>query len=119
MNKKDFLLIGAILLLAAGIFLFNFIQHSNEEPALAQVTIRGYLRYSFPLDRDGTFTLTEAPITIQIKDRMAAIIKADCPDELCLGFGFISHTGQNAICLPNQTTLSITGGVSEADIFLN
>ena len=119
MNKKDFLLIGSILLFAGGIFLFNFFQNRNEEVTVAEVTIRGQLRYTFSLYEDGIFTLNYAPITIEIRDRMVAIIKADCPDELCLAFGFINHVGQSAICLPNQTVLSVAGGENLVDIFLN
>ncbi|MCL1924732.1 MAG: NusG domain II-containing protein [Defluviitaleaceae bacterium] len=121
MNKKDLLLISSIFLISGSIFLFNFLQNRGAEPVMVEVSVRGSVEYIFPLNIDGVFDLSLTPLTVEIRNGSAGVIKADCPDELCIEFGFISMPGQTSICLPNQTVLSIVGetGEQEIDIFLN
>jgi len=116
-NKKDLFLIGAIFLIAGGIFLFNFFQNEEVIASEAQVSVRGEILYRFSLEQDGIFELSATPLTIEIRNGRAAVIEACCPDQLCVGFGFIGEPSQTSICLPNQTILSITGE-SEIDMFL-
>ncbi len=54
--------------------------------------------------------------TIRVEPDRISIIDADCPDKLCVKFGWLSRSGQTAVCMPNKLTIEIQGGTSEVDV---
>lgn len=68
----------------------------------------------------GTYSLweeQEVPIMIDgvernylvIRDGMADMTKADCPDKLCVHQRAISKTNETIVCLPNKVVVQIAG----------
>ena len=100
MKKRDYILIGCILLVAAvcaGFFLLT-----GKEAQEAVVTVDGEVYGTYSLAKDQT-------IEIQDGNRL-----------LCVHQKAISRTGESIICLPNQVVVSVQGSKeSELDGIVN
>ena len=109
MKKRDYILIGCILLVAAvcaGFFLLT-----GKEAQEAVVTVDGEVYGTYSLAKDQT---------IEIQNGQAKMEWADCPDQLCVHQKAISRTGESIICLPNQVVVSVQGSKeSELDGIVN
>jgi hypothetical protein len=114
-HKRDFILIG-ILLITALVLLFVLKGgQRKEEGAVAVVTVDGAEVGRYPLNRDGTFSLNNGSNTLIVENGEAWVSEANCPDKLCMGFGKISRNGQIIVCLPNKLIVTIEGG-EEAEV---
>ena len=73
---------------------------------LAQVTEP----YSFPVEcADGVNTITVEPGRIRVSD-------ADCPDKVCVAFGWLSEGSVPILCMPHRLMIRIVraGGADAA-----
>ncbi|MBQ3373166.1 MAG: NusG domain II-containing protein [Oscillospiraceae bacterium] len=114
-HKRDFILIGVLLLCALLLLFVLKGGQRKEEGAVAVVTVDGTEIGRYPLSRDGTFLLNGGSNTLVIEDGEAWVSEANCPDKLCTGFGKISRNGQIIVCLPNKLIVSVEGG-EEAEV---
>lgn len=132
MKRGDMVLIS-VLLVAALIFLVpRWLGGSESEknhniPLTATITVDGQL-YK-------TVELTEEEQIIEIKtdhglnilkvhDYGIEMIEADCPDKVCLSFGFVDKKNQSIVCLPHKVLVELegtSGGVDqdETDAVVN
>ncbi len=107
MKRRDWMLAGGVLILAAvlaGCFLLF------REPAGRVVISAGgktYAEYSLSEDREIEIGKTNILV---IKDGTAKMLSADCPDQLCVRQTAISRSGETIICLPNEVVVTIEGG---------
>jgi hypothetical protein len=62
-------------------------------------------RVSLKPDRE--MTLEEGKMVIQIKDGKVRVLKSDCPRQVCLRVGWISHSGESITCVPFKTVIEI------------
>ncbi|AQZ46671.1 NusG domain II-containing protein [Paenibacillus larvae] len=46
---------------------------------------------------------------IKVHDYGVEMTDADCPDEVCLTFGFVTKPGQNIVCLPHRVLVEVIG----------
>lgn len=116
MKRGDQLILGGtfcVALLCAALWLWN----RNAAPALvAEISSDGVVIETVDLA-----TLKE-PVTFRIEShdgqdvnviRMepgrAAIVEANCPDELCVRSGWLTRAGQSAVCLPHRLALYLKG----------
>lgn len=102
------MLIGLVLVLALGGFWY--IKANQKTGAHAIVSVDGQsTKKSIDLSVEGTYTIDNAklPVTLDVKDGKIAFINSQCPDGLCEGFGYISHEGEMAICLPAGVAVTI------------
>jgi len=53
--------------------------------------------------------------TILVRHSEIGVIKADCPDQICVKTGFIESGIIPIICLPNRLEIRIKGGENELD----
>ena len=117
MKKRDYILIGCILLVAAvcaGFFLLT-----GKEAQEAVVTVDGEVYGTSLLVNDRTIE-TEDGNRLRIQNGQAKMEWADCPDQLCVHQKAISRTGESIICLPNQVVVSVQGSKeSELDGIVN
>jgi hypothetical protein len=71
--------------------------------------------------------LTKEEQTIEVRtDRGYNILKvhdygiemydADCPDQVCLGFGFITLPKQTIVCLPHRVLVEIASASGEDEV---
>jgi hypothetical protein len=50
-----------------------------------------------------------------VKDGAIAVISSNCPDKICMHYGYISKNGQTAVCLPNNVIVKIVAD-SKSDV---
>lgn len=115
LGKKDWIVIGILLLAAAGCWLFYRAAHQPpEQTNLAVIAIDGkeVLRLNLLEEEDRILSLEEVygvPVSFQIEDRRIRFVNVTCPDHICENAGYLSMEGQTAVCMPNRTSLSIYG----------
>ena len=115
LQKRDWVVIGAPLLLAAGCWLFyRFTYRPPQEQNLAVIMIDGkeVMRLNLLEETDRIFSLEEdygIPVSFQIEDHRIRFVQVTCPDHICENAGYLSMEGQSAVCMPNRTSLSIYG----------
>ena len=115
LQKRDWVVIGALLLLAAGCWLFyRFTYRPPQEQNLAVIMIGGkeVMRLNLLEETDRIFSLEEdygIPVSFQIEDHRIRFVQVTCPDHICENAGYLSMEGQSAVCMPNRTSLSIYG----------
>ena len=109
----DMLLI-ALLLVLTGVLYLAF-GRPTETGITAVVRIDGQVVARYPLDQEGVYTLNGGTNTLGIRDGVAWMEQAECPDHICMLQGKISKTGQVITCLPNLLTVTIEGGVQPVD----
>lgn len=115
MKKKDFILIGTIV--AVALVLLLCVQLTQKEGAGVVVKINGVEVGKYPLSTDGTYSLNSGTNILTIKNGVAYLSDANCPDHLCVKQGKISKTGQVITCLPNKLTVTVYGA-EENDVDL-
>ncbi|MCI9405926.1 MAG: NusG domain II-containing protein [Oscillospiraceae bacterium] len=115
LKKTDWAIIGVLLVLAVGSWLFYRISYQPpKEQNLAVIMVDGkeWMQLNLLEEADRTFSLKEScgiPVSFQIKDHKIRFIEVDCPDHICENAGFLSMEGQTAVCMPNRVSLSIYG----------
>ena len=62
-----------------------------------------------PLNKDKSydFESMEYVIHINVKNGAAAFVNSPCPDHKCEHYGYLSKSGENAICLPAKAVLVV------------
>ncbi len=112
MKKNDLILIGAILVVAVvgllGMEIYKKL--ATEDEPYVSVTIDGIEKdtYSLLEDREETYEFENGSYNVlQIKDGYAAIIEADCPDQICVNHKHIKYSGETIVCLPNKLVVEV------------
>ena len=118
MKRGDLIIIAVALTIALGVFgIFSLINANTDNP-YAVVEVDGVELYRLPLDAAIAIYTAEngqGLNEIQVGDGSAAIVHANCKDQLCVQRGKLTGTGQIAVCLPNRVVLRIEGGKSNDD----
>ena len=108
--KKDFILIGTILILACGFFLVkNF---TAEKGNTVKILIDGKEKYSYNLNKDKTQDILtgekgDFSNTVVIKGGKVTVKSANCPDKICVKHRAISKKGETIVCLPHKLVVVI------------
>ncbi|MBR1758797.1 MAG: NusG domain II-containing protein [Lachnospiraceae bacterium] len=115
MNRRDWILIGAILALAAvlaAIFYIPKLFVPEDNPAVVTVTIDTELYgvYALSEDREVDIDTKYGHNHLSIRDGFAQVTEADCPDGLCMHQGRISQNGEMNVCLPHLLIVEVTSG---------
>ncbi len=108
-RKRDLLVLGAVLLVAAVLFLAFW---PRQTPGAVAVVTIGYgdaqTVREIPLSQDALIEIDAAlPVHLQVQDGAIRFTDSVCPDHLCEDFGWLRHEGDWAACLPAGVTLSI------------
>ena len=112
--RADLLLIGALLLLALSLLLWQ--RAARRSGGAAVVYVDGVRTASYPLSRDAEVRLVtpegEGHNVLVIHDGVADVTDASCPDKICVQMHPIRYAGESIVCLPNRTVIAIEGGES-------
>ena len=107
MKKRDFILIGAIIVIIA--ISIAVITLTKKDGAYVIVRVDGDQVAKYSLSVDGEYELNGGTNVLRIKDGKAYLTSASCPDHLCVKQGKIDQTGETITCLPNRLTVTVYG----------
>lgn len=118
----DFIIIGCVVLLAAGALLLGMGSRLSGGGAVAEVWQNSKLVRIVKINE------MTAPVSFELDgayhDRILAergrirFEEADCPDKVCVHTGWISQAGQSAACVPNRVLIKIVGKTSDEDVVI-
>lgn len=113
-------MIAAVLLVAIAFYavprLFDRGAEAADGEAYAKITVDGKLYQMVQLTRD----VQEIEIQtaygenlLRVHDFGIEMIEADCPDQICMTFGFNDRIGKMIVCLPHRVLVEIVGPLGE------
>lgn len=106
---KDVILV--IVLIGIAIIFWFWFRTMGTNGAIAQISINGedILTVDLNQEENQQIDLSEYGVDIQleVKDHAIRFTHSDCPDQICLGYGFIDTEPQTAVCMPNRTAIVI------------
>ena len=114
MKKRDFILVGAILLVI--IIAFAVTSLIKEDGAYVVVRVDGKEVAKYSLTVDGEYELNGGTNVLKIEGGKAYLISANCPDHLCVKQGRVDESGETITCLPNRLTVTVYGSDREVDL---
>lgn len=110
-HKKDLLLVAVILAIAAVGFTVNhYIQ--KKTAAVLEITVDGKVVETLDLNKDTELTIdgwNGGTNHLVIRDGMAWVDEADCPDKVCIHQGKVAMNRQMIVCLPNRMVATVVG----------
>lgn len=115
-GKNDLILIGVLLVCFAAIAAALFFTKKEGKQVVVSVDSKEVAM--FPLDKDIEYEIEGydgGKNVLIIKDGVAYMSEASCPDKLCMHMGKINQVGQSVICLPNRVVVEIKGDSSESE----
>lgn len=120
-TSGDLILVIGIFLFCAfligGIFIYGKVQEKKTPYVRilsdGQVLIYSPLR-DFQDETEYCIETGNGKVVVRISSERAVIVSSDCPDQICVKQGELTHVGQGAICLPNKVVVEIVPG-PEAD----
>ena len=106
LKKKDLMLMGIILFIAA---VCSLVHHFTGEAGKGMITIKvdGVTEDTYSLTEDRKIEINHGTNILEIKDGEASMIEADCPDQICVHQKAISANGESIICLPNKVVVEV------------
>lgn len=120
-RKSDLLFVILIFLAALGFFYWNLQEAKSVSPADVQVEIvlDNEVIFSSPLEElpQENFELAEAPGYLfgVEQDKAVKIIKAPCPDGLCMLNAWMKRPGEAAICVPGKLIVRMINADGSAE----
>ena len=106
LKKKDWILIGIVISVAAFAFVLHMIIGETGVGS-ATITVEGKIQGVYSLADDQIIEINGGTNILQIKNGYADMTEADCPDKLCVHQKSVSKRGESIICLPNKVVVSI------------
>jgi len=120
--KRNFILYCIIAALFAGsLAVWFFMGRVSSDKTIAEIYKNGTLLRAIDLSAvHEEYVLSEYTAggknEVLVKQGEIGVIKADCPDQMCVNTGFISSGSFiPIICLPNRLEIRITGVDSDLD----
>ncbi len=104
LKKKE--LIFFLVLVIAALICWGVMstKRSQTDHGSIRITVSGQEFGVYPLNEDRKIRINDTN-TCRIKDGMAKMIEATCPDHLCLHQSAIDERGGFIICLPNEVVI--------------
>ncbi len=68
---------------------------------------KGVLIEQLNLNEDRVVFLSDKKTQIEIRGKKIRLLHADCPHKLCENTGWVQHSGQAIVCVPNQLVVAI------------
>ena len=103
------ILILIILLAALAVFLIRGFLTEKGDRVLITVDGRVTGEYSLAEDRRVLIGKGSFQNELIIKDHQARMIRADCPDKICVRHKAVSRVGETIVCLPHKVIVTVLG----------
>lgn len=125
MKRGDIILIGIVIIAALAFIVPKWLLPDESENThnniYAEITVDGKLYKQVPLTEEEQIIEVETDRgtnILKIHDNGIEMYEADCPDQVCLGFGFVTRKGDTIVCLPHRVLVELksdTAGESDTD----
>ncbi|RAV04757.1 NusG domain II-containing protein [Paenibacillus sp. YN15] len=115
-KKADLILLASLLLIASFFIVFPILLKGKSpegQELFARITVDGKLYKTVALsaaEQELEIRTKYGYNLLKLHDGGIQMIKADCPDRLCLTFGAITSIGQTIVCLPNRLMVEVVSG---------
>ncbi|MBY9079983.1 NusG domain II-containing protein [Paenibacillus sp. HN-1] len=123
MKRADMLLIAVVLIAALAFLAPRYFGKDAGEGAgknlVANITVDGkhYRTVKLTKEEQTIDIRTEKGYNIlKVHNYGIEMYEADCPDQVCLGFGFITRPKQTIVCLPHRVLVEIASSTGEDEI---
>ena len=104
MKKRDFLVIGIVLVIALSI---GTVAYFDMKPAQSLcIFVNGELYGEYSLQENQEIRIDDTNVC-KIEDGKVRMVEANCPDQICVHTAEISRDGMTIVCLPNRVVLEI------------
>lgn len=106
------LLVGLLFLLC----LWAFAPKGQGNTVL--VTVDGQQVAELPLNQDAQFPVDgyeEFSLRVIVEDGVCYVVESTCPDLICQNHAPVSGAGEQIVCLPGRTVVTVTGEEGEVD----
>lgn len=118
--STQYLLAGDWLVILAGLLLVAYLFQTlwtNEHAAKVQIRVgnKVYATYSLNQQRDIHVHGKLGDAVISIAQGKVRFAKSPCHTQYCVHQGWLTRSGQAAICLPNQMSLELIGEAKPYD----
>ena len=115
LKKKDIVLMIIILVVAGSCVLLHKIIGEKSADYIT-VKVNGKIEGVYSLADDQEIVLNNGSNVLKIKNGEADMIRADCPDQLCVKQKAVSKNKESIICLPNKVVVTVEqAGTPEYD----
>lgn len=114
-RRNELILIGVIIVIAIGYIIFTKVSTPKKgKGAEVVVQVGGYEYARLPLNVDTELEIVSGDFsnTLVIKDGIATVTEANCPDKLCTYQPSISRPDEMIICLPHEMLVIIVSDES-------
>jgi hypothetical protein len=118
-RKGDFIIIAVIILAAAAAQIY-FLMPKSVKTA-AEITQDGKLLKTVELNQGDDYSFvtdTSGDFVFEAKAGRIRIIKAPCPDQICVHTGWVSQAGQAIICIPYKVQVLLKGNDTGVDVII-
>ncbi|MCI5648276.1 MAG: NusG domain II-containing protein [Fusicatenibacter sp.] len=103
-KRNDILLIFAVLITAGILMLVGNIQKKPGNQV--QIKVDGEVFGVYSLSVNQEIKIGNGNVC-RISDGQVSMERADCPDQICVKTGAISHTGESIVCLPHRVVIEV------------
>ena len=107
LKKKDIVLMIIILVVAGSCVLFVTWIIGEKSADYITVKVNGKIEGVYSLADDQEIVLNNGSNVLKIKNGEADMIRADCPDQLCVKQKAVSKNKESIICLPNKIIVEV------------
>ncbi len=110
-TKNDFIFLIGIFIVAVAIFVaFRFWGRIDGSQIVITIDGTKHGTYSLSENREIPIETEDGNNLLVIKDGIAKMIKADCPDQLCVHQKGISLEKETIVCLPHKVVITVESG---------
>lgn len=117
--KKADLIVIALIIVAAGVFMF--IGSKNTSKPVAEISVDGKVIQTVDLfsvnERTEIKPDGDYNILIVAENGKIRFEHSDCKDKLCVASGNLEKSGDIAVCLPAKTVITVTGSELDAVVY--
>ncbi|TVX89585.1 NusG domain II-containing protein [Paenibacillus agilis] len=115
MKRGDVIIICLVIVAALAFFIPRWlIQNSSEnnhnKTMTAEITVDGKLFKQVMLTEEEqiiTVPTDHGTNVLKVHNYGIEMIEADCPDQVCLSFGFVNRKGDTIVCLPHRVLIEL------------
>lgn len=109
----------ALVILAVAVWSLFVLPTQRGDQLTVVATVDGNTVWTCSLDNlsePALYTVEgEYLLTLEVSENGVRVIETSCPGEDCRYTGLISQTGQQIVCLPNRTVVTLKGNDSHYD----